>query len=300
MIYYTSTEFQKDLDSFSFSYISHYASHYASIYGIPRGGVPLAVALSLQFGIPIVEKPEDGTIIVDDIIDSGKTRNKYPNHDFICLHMKADADISACSGRTYAVHKDVNDWIVYFWEKDTKGSIEDTIIRQIQCIGDNPNREGLLETPKRIINAWVELYAGYKQDPAKLFKTFAADGYDQMVLLKDIEVFSTCEHHMLPFFGKAHVAYIPDKKVIGISKLARLVDIFARRLQIQERLGEQITTTLMQYLKPQGTACIIEATHLCMRMRGCSKQHSIMTTSSLKGVFLDNAAARSELMGLIK
>jgi len=179
--------------------------------------------------------------------------------------------------------------------------IKQNLINQIKYIGENPNREGLLDTPKRIICSWTELYTGYKKSPADvLTTTFNSDGYDQIVLLKDIELFSMCEHHMLPFFGKAHVAYIPDKQVVGISKLARLVDIYARRLQIQERIGEQVTYALMKYLKPLGAACIIEAIHMCMRMRGISKQHSIMTTSSLKGAFMEKSEARIELMELIK
>ena len=131
-------------------------------------------------------------------------------------------------------------------------------------------------------------------------KVFDSETYDQIVLLKDVELFSTCEHHMLPFIGKAHIAYIPDGKVLGLSKLARLLEIYARRLQIQERIGEQVTSALMDYLKPKGAACIIEAKHLCMQMRGVEKQHSMMITSSLKGVFLTNESARIELMGLIK
>ena len=169
-------------------------------------------------------------------------------------------------------------------------------------IGENPNREGLQDTPKRIVKSWDELYSGYGKTPADVMTTFSADGYDQIILLKDIELYSMCEHHMLPFFGKAHVAYIPDpkKKIVGISKLARLVDIYARRLQIQERIGEQVTTALMELLEPQGAACIIEATHMCMRMRGVAKQQSTMCTSSLKGAFFTSAGARIELMGLIK
>lgn len=170
----------------------------------------------------------------------------------------------------------------------------------IRRIGDDPDREGLRDTPDRIIRSWGELYNGYSKDPSDLLTTFDTDGYDQIVLLKDIEVFSMCEHHMLPFFGKAHVAYIPKDRVIGISKLARLVDIYARRLQIQERIGEQVTNDLMFYLEPLGAACIIEAVHMCMRMRGCSKQHSTMVTSSLKGVFFDKSEARQELLELIR
>ncbi len=181
--------------------------------------------------------------------------------------------------------------------------IQQTIIDQLRYIGEDPHREGLEETPNRIVRMWDEIFAGYSKSPGDVLTTFAADGYDQMVLSRDIEMYSMCEHHVLPFFGKAHVAYIPDKRVIGISKLARLVDIYARRLQIQERLGEQVTSAMMEYLKPKGAACVIEAQHLCMMMRGCSKQNSVMVTSSLKGIFLDDSgqgqAARNELMRLI-
>ncbi len=167
------------------------------------------------------------------------------------------------------------------------------------AIGEKPEREGLKDTPRRVVKSWNELYSGYSRTPADVLTTFSADGYDQIVLLKDIEMFSMCEHHMLPFFGKAHVAYIPGDKIIGISKLARLVDIFSRRLQIQERIGEQVTSALMTYLQPKGAACIIEAAHMCMRMRGVGKQESTMITSSLKGVFMEKQAAREELMALI-
>jgi GTP cyclohydrolase I len=171
---------------------------------------------------------------------------------------------------------------------------------QLKCIGEDPDREGLIKTPDRVIRSWDELFVGYHEDPEELMTTFSSDGYDQVVICKNIELYSMCEHHMLPFFGFAHVAYLPDKKVIGISKLARLLEVFARRLQIQERIGEQVTGALMKYLQPKGAACIIEATHLCMRMRGINKQQSVMSTSSLKGVFLEEASARQELFQLIK
>lgn len=179
-------------------------------------------------------------------------------------------------------------------------SIEETIIEQLKFIGEDPNREGLLETPQRIVRAWQEIFQGYKQDPGELLTVFSSDGYSQIVLLKDIEIFSMCEHHMLPFFGKAHVAYIPNGKIVGISKLARLVELYSRRLQIQERIGEQVVNALMQHLAPAGCACIIEAVHMCMRMRGVSKQNSTMVTSSLRGVFMTDISARGELMELLK
>ena len=170
----------------------------------------------------------------------------------------------------------------------------------IESIGEDSEREGLRGTPERVVNSHLELFSGYHQNPADLLKTFEAGTYDGVILLRDIEVYSMCEHHMLPFIGRAHVAYIPDGRVIGISKLARLVDHFARRLQIQERLCEQVSGTLMDVLEPKGAACIIEAVHYCMRMRGCSKQNSTMVTSSLKGAFLEEGPARNEVMQLMR
>lgn len=176
----------------------------------------------------------------------------------------------------------------------------ETVKNILLSVGEDPTREGLLDTPKRVVKSWNELYKGYNQKTEDILTVFSSDGYNQIVLLKDIEVYSMCEHHMLPFIGKAHVAYIPNKKIVGISKLARLVDIYARRLQIQERIGQQVTDDLMRLLDPKGAACIIEAQHLCMLMRGVNKQNSVMVTSSLKGVFLTDFSAKEELMKLIK
>lgn len=171
---------------------------------------------------------------------------------------------------------------------------------QLEHIGEDVTREGLIDTPSRVIKSWKEIYSGYSKSPADILTVFEADGYDQIVLLKNIEMYSMCEHHMLPFHGVAHVAYIPGEKVIGISKLARLVDIYARRLQIQERIGQQVTQALMEYLQPKGAACIIEASHMCMRMRGVAKQQSIMVTSSMEGCFKTDMSSKQELMSLLK
>lgn len=185
--------------------------------------------------------------------------------------------------------------------KEINQLMKENILSQLLLyIGENIDREGLKETPKRIIKSWDELYSGYKQDPKDIFTVFDSEDYNQIVLLKNFEIYSMCEHHMLPFFGKCHVAYIPKGKVVGISKLARLVEIYARRLQIQERIGEQVTNTLMRYLQPKGAACIIEAKHMCMCMRGVNKQNSIMTTSSIKGIFSTDSSAKNELIQLIK
>lgn len=167
-------------------------------------------------------------------------------------------------------------------------------------IGEDPNREGLVDTPDRIIRSWGELFGGYKESPETVLTTFTEGACDEMVILTNIEFFSTCEHHMLPFFGKAHIAYIPNNRVVGVSKLARLLDIFARRLQIQERIGTQVVDALMKHLEPKGAACVIEAQHLCMMMRGVEKQNSCMVTSALRGSFMHEPDTRAEFLRMIR
>lgn len=181
---------------------------------------------------------------------------------------------------------------------EAMGAVE-TLVRYIEKI-DGDLREGLEDTPKRVIEAFEELYNGYSIDADTLLDaTFNAEGYDGIVLLRDIEFHSTCEHHMLPFTGAAHVAYIPIEKIVGISKLARLVDLHSKRLQNQERITKSIADDLERVLKPLGCAVIIEAKHGCMQCRGVKKQNSVMSTSSMKGVFFDNSEARTELLQLI-
>lgn len=171
----------------------------------------------------------------------------------------------------------------------------------LMAIGEDTNREGLRDTPSRVVKSWAQLFSGYKQDPMDHMKVFKDGACDEMVILKDIEFYSTCEHHMIPFYGKAHIAYVPNGKVIGVSKLARILDVFARRLQIQERIGSDVTAILMKGLNARGAACIIEAKHLCMCARGVEKQNSVMVTSSLTGCYRDSfSGAREELMQLIK
>ena len=171
----------------------------------------------------------------------------------------------------------------------------------IAWAGDDPEREGLIETPKRVVNAYKEFFQGYKMDPIEILsKTFEeVEGYDEMVLIKNIRLESHCEHHIVPILGKAHVAYMPNKRVVGISKIARLVDIFSKRLQIQETLTAQIAETMQQVLKPLGVAVIIDAAHQCMTTRGVHKPESSTVTKKMLGVFNDNQTLRSELMELI-
>ena len=170
----------------------------------------------------------------------------------------------------------------------------------LQLLGEDAEREGLLKTPMRVAKAMQILTRGYSQDPQKvLTDALFAEQYDQMVIVKDIDFFSMCEHHILPFYGKAHVAYIPNGHITGLSKIARVVDIFSHRLQVQERLTEQIMHCINDTLKPQGVMVVIEAKHMCMQMRGVEKQNSITTTSAFSGVF-DSAKVREEFMNLLR
>jgi len=171
----------------------------------------------------------------------------------------------------------------------------------LKYLGDDPDREGLQETPKRVLSAFSEYFAGYREDPAEhLRKTFEeVEGYDEMVLVSDIDLHSHCEHHLAPFVGKAHVAYIPNGRVVGISKLARLVDGYARRLQIQEKLTMQVANAIDEVLQPSGVAVIIQCRHFCMCQRGVKKPDAITTTSKLTGAFLNNPSSRMELFQLI-
>ncbi len=300
-VWYSVSEFYADVTTLAESIRSDARfDDLESIYGIPQGGSLLAFELSDRLNLNLLAKYDvidsRKTLIVDDLVDSGKTMGHF-NIRFMTavLHRKTWSRVVP----DFIANDNCEDWIVYWWEGTQEKSIEDSVIRQLEYIGEEFDREGLVETPKRVVKSWDKIYGGYKLDPRKLMKTFESDGYDQMVLLKDIEFYSTCEHHMLPFFGKAHIAYIPDHRVIGISKLARLLEVFTRRLQIQERIGEQVTSTIDEELSPFGSACILEAQHFCMTSRGVEKQHSKMVTSSLTGVFRKQEV-RQELMSLIK
>lgn len=180
-------------------------------------------------------------------------------------------------------------------------SIADLVRRMLVLIGEDPDREGLRKTPERFEKALRFLTSGYRQDPEHLLNgAMFSVCYDNMVVVKDIELYSLCEHHLLPFFGKCHVAYLPGKKVVGLSKIARLVNMYARRLQIQERLTSQIARAIHEKLSPQGVGVIIEARHLCMVMRGVEKQHSAAMTSAMLGAFRDNKQTRDEFLSLVQ
>jgi GTP cyclohydrolase I len=183
----------------------------------------------------------------------------------------------------------------------TSATFEDLVHEILVRLEEDPEREGLLRTPDRVHKAFEYLTRGYSEDPEALLKNaLFTVTYDEMVIVKDVEMFSLCEHHMLPFFGKVHVAYIPNGKVIGLSKIPRLIEIFSRRLQIQERLTTQIAETIQKVIKPQGVGVVIEARHLCMMMRGVEKQHSAAVTSSMLGCFRDEQETRQEFLSLIR
>lgn len=179
---------------------------------------------------------------------------------------------------------------------------EEAVRTLLRYVGEDPEREGLLRTPFRVVKAYEFLTAGYKQDPKVAINgaLFVEENYQEIILCKDLDFYALCEHHLLPFMGKAHVAYLPNKRIVGISKLARMVEIFCRRLQVQERLTTQIASTIMEEIEPLGVAVVLEAEHMCMRMRGVQKQNSWVTTSAMLGVFRTNHETRHEFMNLLR
>ncbi len=185
--------------------------------------------------------------------------------------------------------------------KPTEKEIHEAVRKLLLWAGDDPDREGLIGTPDRVARAYKEFFAGYEQDPEEILRTTfeEVEGYDEMVLVKDIGVESHCEHHMVPIIGRAHIAYIPNNRVVGISKLARVVDIFAKRLQIQEKMTAQIANAIENVLKPKGIAVVIDASHQCMTTRGVNKPESSTVTSAMRGVFKDNPRTRNEFLSFI-
>lgn len=266
-------------------------------YPVPRGGVPVAYALNNLVPMVFVENPAEADVFIDDLIDSGSTCERYcdehPGVPFFALLDK----------RTDEQFKD--QWIVFPWEVTDDGSDasgNDIIVRLLQLVGEDPSREGLLETPARVVKAWKHWCSGYDKNPADLLKVFedGAEGCDQMVVRKDIPIYSHCEHHLAAIIGKCTIAYIPRGKVLGLSKLDRLADMFARRLQVQERLTNQIADALMEHLDPVGVGVWISARHLCVESRGVASSNSETITTALRGCIRDQDAARAEFLALAR
>lgn len=304
------------------------------VWGIPRGGISAAMLLINAINhygksfASVAHSIHDADIICDDVLDSGATMARVINHlddrfltkpVFASLFAKSRPLDNDPTQNVVVVPPEsqqafsavifggiAQDWLVFPWEvsfnqEGSDTSAHDAITRLLQFMGEDPKREGLLDTPKRVLKAYDEWFAGYHKDPADLMKTFddGAEGVDEMVLLTDIPVWSHCEHHMTPFFGVAHVAYIPDGKIIGLSKIAKVVDLFSRRLQVQERLTNQIADCFVEHLQPLGVAVVVKAQHLCMCSRGAKTPNVWTTTSALRGVFKEKPEARAEFMGLL-
>jgi GTP cyclohydrolase I len=247
-------------------------------WGIPRGGQVVAGMLGNA-----VDNIEECDVIVDDLIDSGNTIEKYK---------KYDKSIEVLFDKRIELQ---NEWLVFPWENHN-GDIEENVVRLLQYFGEDVEREGLIDTPKR----YIKFFKEFLNPPQWNCTTFEGEGYDEMIIQKNIPFYSLCEHHIAPFFGKGHIAYIPNKKIVGLSKLARTLETFSRRLQNQERITQQVAEFLNDKLKPKGVAVILSAQHMCMEMRGVKKHDTFTTTSKMLGVFTTKYEARMELMNLIK
>lgn len=266
------------------------AEPYDSIYAVPRGGVPIALLMNEKLQLPMIEDAAlitPKTLIVDDICDSGRTLAKFPDNDAATIYKKID------SPRPRWNLFDTDEWIEFPYEQ-TERDEEDNIVRILETLGEDPSREGLRDTPKRVMKFYREFLT---PDEFK-FTTFDAEGTDEMIVQKDIPFFSLCEHHLAPFFGTATIAYIPNGKIVGLSKLARTVDLYARKFQNQERITSQIAERLTEELNPLGVAVILKARHFCMEMRGIKTHDVSTTTSKLTGVFKDKPEARAEFMSI--
>ena len=249
------------------------------IYGVPKNGM----ILSGFFNSINVVNPEEADLILDDIIDSGSTKKKFkklfPKKKFVALFEK-DSNV---------------DWVNFPFEKKLDEDQNDTVIRLLQIIGEDPRREGLLDTPKRYLSAFDE----FLNPPIFNMTTFDAEKTDEMIVQLDIPFYSFCEHHLLPFFGKGYIAYIPDKKIVGLSKLARTLETFSRRLQNQERITNQVADYLQENLEAKGVAVVLKARHLCMEMRGVKTSDTNTITSKLLGYFRTDERTRAEFLNLI-
>lgn len=262
---------------------------YKAIYGIPRGGVPIAMVLSEKLGIPLVNSPEhEDILIVDDLIDSGNTLKDLQGTKAVLYRKPHSPEVDFFVS-------EIDDWIEFFYE-DTEKDAKDIIIRLLEHIGENPNREGLLDTPKRVLRFYNE----FLSPPEFNFTVFDNESYDEMIVQKNIPFFSLCEHHIAPFFGFANVAYIPNGKIVGLSKLARTVELYSRRLQNQERITNQVAERLQKELNPMGVAVTLSARHFCMEMRGIKTHDVTTTTTKLLGAFKDKPEARAEFMSVIR
>lgn len=247
-------------------------------WGVPRGGQVVAGILGNA-----VDTIDEADVIVDDLIDSGATLEKFKKYNKP-FEVLIDKRIEY-----------QNQWLVFSWETN-EGGIEDNITRLLQYFGEDVNREGLKETPKR----YVKFFKEFLTPPDWNCTTFESEDYDEMIVQTNIPFYSLCEHHIAPFFGYGHIAYIPDGKIVGLSKLARTLETYSRRLQNQERITTQVAEFLQEKLNPKGIAVVLTAKHMCMEMRGVKKHDTYTTTSKMIGFFKDDYKARTEFLKLIE
>jgi GTP cyclohydrolase IA len=270
---------------------------WTSVYGIPQGGAPVALMVSHLLDIPIVDQPEDRStcLIVDDLVDTGNTARQWMADDY-----RIDTLFRKPSSPKHiaplALERD--GWLAFPWERH-EGAPTENVTRILEYIGEDPTRDGLIDTPRRVLKALTELTGGYRLNVADILSTTFDVACDEMIVVRKVPFSSLCEHHVLPFHGTATVAYIPGPggRVVGLSKLARLVDCYARRLQVQERMTTQIADAIEEHLQPLGVGVVITASHTCMSMRGIAKPGE-MVTSKLIGALKDKPEARAEFMGL--
>lgn len=267
-----------------------------AVWGVPRGGVVPAVLVAQALGVPLHDVMPDHyeraeCLVVDDLVDSGRTAQRYSDGPFDALFRKGT------EGPALATR--VDGWVVFPWERGTEDAgPEDAVVRLLEFLGEDPTRDGLLDTPGRVLRALREMTAGYGEDPHEVLGTTFDVAHDELVAVTGIEFVSMCEHHMLPFTGTASIGYLPGERIVGLSKLARIVDTFGRRLQVQERMTTQIAEAINEVLAPRGVAVVLAAQHSCMSCRGVRKR-STMVTSSMTGRFRENEALRAEFLSLV-
>lgn len=269
------------------------------VYGVPRGGLVPAALVAGQLGIHLVSTPVPGCLVVDDLVDSGRTWKRFADGEwyFDACYRKSWSPADAAPNAAFVPG---DSWAVFPWETDEPAAPTDAVTRLLEYVGEDPTRAGLVDTPARVVRALGEMTAGYREDPASVLAARFPDRCDEMVVVSDITFTSLCEHHVLPFTGTATVGYVPHGQVVGLSKLARLVDVFARRLQVQERMTEQIADAIDEHVEPLGVGVVVRAQHSCMGCRGVRKPGATMTTSALRGVLRDKPEARAEFLTLAR